>query len=418
MKLAVIGAGIVGVATAFELLEHGHQVTLYERHRTVAEEASFAQAGLLWPCMANPWGAAAFADALQLGLARPDFAALDIKGSPLGAAARWGRKYRRQARLGRAQQSLPALQALEALSMQRMQQALERFELPGQFTQSWLLPLRKEPTAAALYELTRRLSAAHIDYEQLTPEQARQREPGLASDAAISGALRLPQAWSGNGRFFTQGLLQALQQLGLEFRPGQEIAALQPSAAGVQLRGPTDGSASFDGVVICAGAQAQALLQPHGLRLPAAVVEGFTISTPIAEETLAPRGTIVDLERGFALTRLGNRLRISGGAQLGHAASGERSDQAGHYLITELLELFPGSIQRAESTLQQWQGARLTMPDGLPVIGPSGLPGIWLNTAHGGYGWSLAMGSARHLCLQIAGEPSPVEATAFALQRG
>lgn len=87
-------------------------------------------------------------------------------------------------------------------------------------------------------------------------------------------------------------------------------------------------------------------------RLPAAAVEGFTISAPIAEETLAPRGAVVDLERGFVLTRLGNRLRISGGAQLGHAAGGERSAKAGHYLITELLELFPGSIQRAESTLQ------------------------------------------------------------------
>lgn len=417
MKLAVIGAGIVGVATAFELLQDGHKVTLYERHRTVAEEASFAQAGLLWPCVANPWGAAAFADALDLGLPHPDFASLDIKGSPLSGAARWGRKYRKQARLGSTIDALPALQALETLSMQRMQQALERFELDGQFTQSWLLPLRKEPTAAALYELTRRLSAAHVEYVLLTPEQARQREPGLASDAKISGALHLPQAWAGNGRFFAQGLLQALLQQGLDFRPGHHIESLQPGAAGVQVRTAAE-NATFDAAVVCAGLQAQALLQPHGVRLPTAAVEGFTISAPIAEETLAPRGSIVDLERGFALTRLGNRLRISGGAQVGHATTGQRTDQAGHYLITELLELFPGSIQRAESTLQHWQGSRMAMPDGLPVVGPSGLPGIWLNTAHGGYGWSLAMGSARHLCQQVAGSESPVDTAAFALHRG
>ncbi|GAB2471355.1 D-amino acid dehydrogenase [Comamonas humi] len=416
MKLAVIGAGIVGVATAFELLEDGHEVSLYERHRTVAEGASFAQAGLLWPCMANPWGAAAFADALQLGFSRPGFAALDIKGSLLSSTTRWGRRHRKHAKLGAAVDALPALQALEALSMQRMQQVLERFELDGQFTQSWLLPFRKEPTAAALYELTRRLSAASIEYEQLTPEQAREREPGLASDAALSGALHLPQAWAGNGRFFAQGLLHALVEQGLDFRPNQAIDAMQPGAGGVQLKSGAE-TTRFDAVVVCAGAQAPSLLQPHGIKLPTAAVEGFTISAPIAEETLAPRGSIVDLERGYALTRFGNRLRISGGAQLGHASDETRTDQAGHYLITELLELFPGSIQRAESTLQHWQGARMTMPDGLPVVGPSGLPGIWLNTAHGGYGWSLAMGSARHLALQIAGAESPVDSAAFALQR-
>lgn len=418
MKLAVIGAGIVGVASAFELLEDGHHVTLFERHRTVAEEASFAQAGLLWPCVANPWGAAAFTDALQLGFSRPDFSALDVKGSPLSSAARWARTYRKQARLGNAMDTLPVLQALESLSMQRMQHVLERFGLDGQFTQSWLLLLRKEPTAAALYELTRRLSAADIDYKLMTSEQAREQEPGLASDASISGALCLPQAWSGNGRFFAQGLLHALQQHGLDFRPDHDITALQPGTAGVRLLAQGGEAIDFDGVVLCAGQQTPTLLQPHGIRLPAALVEGFTISAPIAEETLAPRGAIVDLERGLAITRLGNRLRISGGAQLGHGANVERSSQASHYLITELLELFPGSVQRAESTLQHWQGARLTMPDGLPVVGPSGVPGIWLNTAHGGYGWSLAMGSARYLSQQIAGGPLPVDAQALALQRG
>jgi D-amino-acid dehydrogenase len=82
-----------------------------------------------------------------------------------------------------------------------------------------------------------------------------------------------------------------------------------------------------------------------------------------------------------------------------------------------LLEWFPGSIQRSQSVLQTWRGVRMTVPDGLPVLGATGAPGVWLNAAHGGYGWGLAMGSAHHVRQLVMGETPTVDAAAFALGR-
>ena len=416
MKIAVVGAGIAGIATAFELMEAGNAVCMYEQHRAAAEEASFAPSGLMWPCVVNPWGATAFLSSLRLGLHRPAFAELSVHGNLLTGARRWARKYQSIAKKQSDTESIAALQALELLSMQRMQHAQELFNINAQFNAGLLLPLRKEPNAAALYELTRRLSAAHVDYRQCSEAEARTLEPGLATDIRMSGALHLPDSWAGNGRLFSQGLLQILQSHGLELLMQQAVTRIQSDGAGVRIH--TDQSErSFDAVVLCAGEHTQQLLQTLDIRLPAAAIHSYSASIQIAEQSLAPRGSVVDLEKGMVLTRQGTRLRISGGAELGWPESPERLEEARHELVSVLLEWFPGSIQRSQSVLQTWRGVRMTVPDGLPVLGATGAPGVWLNAAHGGYGWGLAMGSAHHVRQLVMGESPTVDAAAFALGR-
>ena len=143
MKIAVVGAGIAGIATAFELMEAGNAVCMYEQHRAAAEEASFAPSGLMWPCVVNPWGATAFLSSLRLGLHRPAFAELSVHGNLLTGARRWARKYQSIAKKQSDTESIAALQALELLSMQRMQHAQELFNINAQFNAGLLLPLRK-----------------------------------------------------------------------------------------------------------------------------------------------------------------------------------------------------------------------------------------------------------------------------------
>ncbi len=416
MKIAIVGAGITGITTAVELMEAGHAVTVFEQHRAAAEEASFAPAGLMWPCIANPWGATAFAEHLRLGFARPAFGPLDIKGNALSRQRRWGRKYHAAAKHSKAADALPALQALELLSMQRMQHIQELLNLNAQFNAGCLIPLRKEPTAPALYEFTRRLSAAHVDYSLCTAAEARALEPGLATDIDLSGALHIPDAWSGNGRFFGQGLLQALTEHGLQVLTQNTVTAVTATNPGVHIT--SNGTQhAFDAAVLCTGQFAPPLLRTLGMKLPLAAIEGFSLSTPIAEQSLAPRGSVVDIEHGFVLTRQGTRLRISGGAQLGYADTPERTEEARHALTSVLLEWFPGSIVRQQSVLHMWRGARLTAPDGLPVLGASSTPGVWLNLAHGGHGWGLAMGCAHHVRQLIDAQGTNVDAAAFGYTR-
>ncbi|MFC3216721.1 NAD(P)/FAD-dependent oxidoreductase [Comamonas sp. JC664] len=268
MKIAIVGAGIAGIATAFELMEAGNEVSIFEQHRAAGEEASFAPSGLMWPCAINPWGATAFQQALQLGMSRPAFAELQVQGSVLSSPRRWARRQQGIAKKLRDRETLPALQSLELLAMQRMQHVQEMLEINGQFSQGLLLPLRKEPSAAALYELTRRLSAAHIDYQRCDEAQTRAIEPGLATEIQIAGALHLPEAWSGNGRLFSQGLLQALQAHGLQLHTQQPVSGIQSAGQGVRVQ-LTAGTQDFDAVVLCAGAHTNQLLRPTMCSCPA-----------------------------------------------------------------------------------------------------------------------------------------------------
>ena len=416
MKIAIVGAGIAGIATAFELMEAGNAVSIFEQHRTAAEEASFAPSGLMWPCVINPWGATAFSHILRLGMTRPAFAELNVQGNILSAPRRWARKHHAIAKKQSQAESIAPLQDLELLAMQRMQHLQEMLNLPGQFNQGVLLPLRKAPNAAALYELTHRLSAAHIDYKQCTEAEARALEPGLATEIRMEGAIHLPEAWAGNGRLFSQGLLQALQEHGLQLHTQRAVTSIQTDGQGVRLQ-TSSGEHAFDAVVLCAGEHTQRLLQPLRISMPAATLHGYSASIQIAEQSLAPRGSVIDLENGMVLTRQGTRLRISGGMELGYPDTPERIEEARHQLVSVLLEWFPGSVQRSQSVLQTWRGARLTTPDGLPILGASGIPGVWLNAAHGGYGWGLGMGCAHHLRQLVMGEAPTLDAAAFALGR-
>ncbi len=416
MKIAIVGAGLAGITTAFELMEAGHQVSLFEQHRTASEEASFAPASLMWPCLINPWGAAAFSNHLRIGFHRPAFSELSVHGNVLSSARRWARKHQQYTKKQASLETLPDLQALELLSMQRMQHLQNMLNLDAQFNPGVLLPLRKEPNAAALYELTRRLSAAHIDYEVCSADEARKLEPGLASNINLASALYLPAAWSGNGRLFSQGLLQALQAHGLQLHTQQIVQRIDSQAHGAALH--VEGATlTFDAVVLCTGSHTARMLQPFNIKLPAAAIHSYSVSIQITEHSLAPRHSIVDLENGMLLTRQGSRLRISGGAELGFTESPERTDEAHHQLMSLLLEWFPGSIVRSQSATQIWRGTRMTAPDGLPVLGASGAPHIWLNTAHGGYGWGLAMGCAHHLRQLINEQPADYDSSAFGLER-
>ena len=397
-------------------MEAGNDVSIFEQHRTAGEEASFAPSGQMWPCLVNPWGATVFSNTLRLGMTRPPFAELQVQGNVMSAPRRWARRQQAIAKKLGDTESLPALQDLELLSMQRMQHLQEMLELPGQFNQGLLMPLRKEPNAAALYELTRRLSAAHIEYQQCTEAEARALEPGLATEIDLAGAIHLPQAWSGNGRLFSQGLLHALQTHGLHLNTLQTVHKIEPQGHGARLHTNT-GEHPFDAVVLCAGEQTARLLQPLQVRIPAAAVHSYSASIQIAEQSLAPRATIVDVENAMVLTRHGSRLRISGGAELGYPESPERTDEARHQLVSVLLEWFPGCFQRSQSVLQMWRGVRMSVPDGLPVLGASGIPGVWLNTAHGNYGWGLGMGCAHLLRQHIMGDAPDIDASALALSR-
>lgn len=389
MKIAIVGAGIVGVTTAYELASDGHEVTVFEQRSAAAEEASFATAGLLAPHLLSPWAVPGFGHALRL---MGPHATLRLSGGLSRANWAWLSRWRSATHASSAPAA--ALERLAQYSQSRLQALAQRHELDFEASVGRLVLLRTEQERAQIQPALQVLRGSGVALREVDADIARQIEPGLSPEAPLAGAIHLPDARAGNCRLFAQLLRQGTQGSGVHFAFNTRIDRIGTTPVGVVVQGESD-LRRFDAVVLCAGTASAALLPALGMRLPMAAVYGYSVSAPLRESTHAPQGSVVDVAQQISITRLGQRVRIAGGAELA-GADAEHHAATLQRLYRTLNDWFPGGAQLS-SGVQVWRGARPLLPDGAPVVGASGVPGLWLNTGHGAGGWALACGSARAL---------------------
>jgi D-amino-acid dehydrogenase len=394
MRLAVIGAGAVGVATAYELTELGHQVTVFDRHATAAEGASFANAGLIAP----EWVAMQAAVRWQAE-------------QSVGLGSLWQKiTTRKKTRHGNP---APALLALTRYSSEVLTSIATRHSLTTDSHQGLMVVCRSERETERAAHWQTRVRDMGGECAALDATQARQLEPALSVTTALHSALVLPGAWSTNCRQFTSQLRALAQENGCRFVFGTEIAHMVAGSGGVRLEGlglsAEDGG--FDAVVLCTGAAGVDLLRSGGVRLPLEAQVGYSISAPVREALDAPQAVVLDPRRKVVVARMGQRVRVSG---LSANGSAHPSPAEVAKLYAALDDWFPGAIRLGGGgTVQEWHGQVTTTPDGLPLVGESGLPGVWLNMAHGMHGWGMACGSARALAARMSGAESDIDLHAF-----
>ena len=174
----------------------------------------------------------------------------------------------------------------------------------------------------------------------------------------------------------------------------------------------------FDAIVVCAALGSAALLRPLGLKLPMQAVFGYSVTAPLRHDEQhlhrEPRAALMDERYKVAISRLGNRVRVAGCAEIGGHA--DRNDASAQATLDKVLDdWFPGVTRR--HLAQRWKGARPMLPDGPPVLGPSGSEGVWLNLGHGGSGWALACGSARLVADSVAGKTTPIALDGLGIER-
>lgn len=409
MKIAIVGAGIVGVTTAYELASDGHEVTVFEQRSAAAEEASFATAGLLAPHLLSPWAAPGFGHALRL---IGPHATLRLSGGLSRANWAWLSRWRSATHASSAPAA--ALERLAQYSQSRLQTLAHRHELDFEASEGRLVLLRTEQERDLLQPALQVLRDSGVALREVTANVARQIEPGLSPEAPLAGAIHLPDARAGNCRLFAQLLRQGTQGSGVHFAFNTRIDRIGANPAGVVVQGEPD-LRRFDAVVLCAGTASAALLPALGLRLPMAAVYGYSVSAPLRESTHAPQASVVDAAQQISITRLGQRVRIAGGAELA-GADAEHHTATLQRLYRTLNDWFPGGAQLS-SGVQVWRGARPLLPDGAPVVGSSGVPGLWLNTGHGAGGWALACGSARAVADLIAQRAPEVPLDGLGMRR-
>ena len=414
MKIAIVGAGIVGVTTAWELACDGHEVQVFERRSAAAEAASFAHAGLVSPGCAAPWAAPGMPRRLLQSLLS-GHGALQLRWPLPAQHLGWLQQWRRACRLENHLASRARLQRLAAYSQARLRGIVAQRELVYERSEGCLVLLRDKQAQKLVRPGLDVLRQAGTALREIDADEARRLEPALSADTPLLGAIHLPGDEVGNCRQFALLLKREAEALGVQFFFDCHIAPLS-AAAPRSLRLATGSEAvPYDAVVVCAGAESPALLAPLGLRVPVVPVHGYSLTASIREPLNAPRSAVMDERFKVTISRLGLRVRVAGGAELGGDAS-TLNPGALRMLYQVLHDWFPGAAQ-LDSGVQRWKGARPMLPDGPPLIGASGVPGVWLNLGHGPSGWALACGSARVLADMVAGRASEIDLEGLGMER-
>jgi D-amino-acid dehydrogenase len=412
MHIAIIGAGIAGVTTAFELAANGHAVTVFERHSSVAEEASFANAGISTPGVTAPWRASHWLRRLVIR----DRAALRLTWPLSSRDWSWLRRQKRASVPDIRAINQTAMQHLVAYSRVRLHQVAEQMEYVFDQAEGVLILLRTERERERAQANLAQLREAGVACREVDADEARRIEPALHPATPLAGAIHVPDGKAGNCRQFAVIVRDAAEQRGAEFVFNTAVMLDPKRPTSLRIAGQS-APRRFDAIVLCAGTAARESLAPLGIRLPLVPIYGYSISAPVAEPVLAPRAAVLD--GGVAITSLGRRVRVAGLAEIGGRRGnleGKLPAWAEHRLYRALTDWFPAAA-RLTNGVQIWRGARPMLPDGPPVLGASGVPGLWLNLGHGDYGWAMSCGSARIIADLIAGRAPDIDLHGLGLER-
>ncbi|KQW38701.1 D-amino acid dehydrogenase [Rhizobacter sp. Root404] len=415
MKVLVLGSGVIGVSSAYQLALAGHEVTVVDRQPAAALETSYGNAGEVSPGYSSPWaGPGVPIKAIKWLLMqhrplviRPN---IDLNLLRWGVAmlrnctsARYEVNKSRMVRL--AEYSRDCLKALRAETGihydERMQGTLQLFRTQAQL----------DGTAADIAILQR----YGVAFELLDRDGCIRHEPALANvREKFVGGLLLPGDETGDCFKFTQNLAQLAVQRGVQFRYGTRVRKLV--LAGKQIdRVVTDaGDMRADAYLVAFGSYSPLLLKPLGIRIPVYPVKGYSITLPITDAAGAPESTVMDESHKVAVTRLGDRIRVGGTAELAGYTL-KLHDARRQTLEHVVTDLFPrgGDVSRAEF----WCGLRPMTPDGTPVVGATRLPNLFLATGHGTLGWTMAAGTGRVMADVISGRTPGIDMDGLTVDR-
>jgi len=417
MKVLVLGAGVIGVTSAWYLARAGAQVTVLDRAAGAAAETSFANAGQISPGIAAPWAAP--------GIPLKALKWLLQKHAPLAIRAD-----------GTLFQWQWLLHMLRHCSARRYAVNKERMMRVAEYSRACLQQLRAETGMSCadyegrtggtlqLFRSQQQVEAAARDiavlkdcgvaWELLAPQDLARVEPALARVRQhLAGGLRLPGDETGDCHLFTRHLAARAQKEGVRFLWNIPVEALE--AAGGAIAAVRAGGQRFaaDRYVLALGSYSRAMLRPLGVPLPVYPVKGYSLTMPLVDAALAPESTVIDETHKVAITRFAQRIRIGGMAEI---AGFDLSLRPPRRATLEMVvrELFPGGdVARASF----WTGLRPMTPDGTPLIGPTPWANLFLNTGHGTLGWTMACGAGRLIADMLTGRTPQISTEGLSLAR-
>ena len=415
MDIVVLGGGVVGVTSAWYLAKAGHKVTLLERRGGVALETSHANAGQISPGYASPWAA----PGIPLKAAKwllQKHAPFTVRPTSDPFQLRWMLKMFANCTPAAYAVNKGRMVRLAEYSRDCMKLLRDELALDYEGRQLGTLQLfRSQAQRDASQRDIEVLEEYGVPYQSLDASGCEEVEPALARvRGKVVGGLRLPGDETGDCFRFTQALADEARRLGVEFVFNcaiDEVELAQGRAVAVRA-----GEQRFkaDAIVCALGSYGTGFLRPLGIELPVYPVKGYSLTLPMTDAAGAPRSTVLDETYKVAITRFDERIRVGGMAELSGfnlALNPRRHDT----LAMVVRDLFPegGDLEQAEF----WTGLRPMTPDGTPLVGPSPIPGLWLNTGHGTLGWTMAAGSGQLLSDLISGSAPAISDEGLTLAR-
>jgi D-amino-acid dehydrogenase len=415
MKVLILGAGVVGTTSAYYLRQAGHEVTVLDRQPAAGMETSFANAGQVSPGYSAPWsgpGVPLKAIKWMMMTHRP----LVIRPMLNPFMWRWMAMMLRNCTEAAYHVNKGRMVRLAEYSRDALKSLRDETDIRYDDRQRGTLQLfRTQKQLDHIPEDTAVLDEGGVPYEVLDHAACIAAEPALAqAHGTFLGGLRLPGDETGDAHQFTQRLADLAARQGVVFQQGITVERIEHEAGritGVIANGTKHVA---DHYVVAMGSFSRDLLTPLGVDIPVYPVKGYSITIPIESEAGAPVSTVMDETYKVAITRLGDRIRVGGTAELAGFSS-VLSEPRRATLAFSVGDLFPkgGDIRKASF----WTGLRPMTPDGTPIIGPTQFANLSLNTGHGTLGWTMSCGSARVLADLVSGKKPDIEYEDLALTR-
>ncbi len=414
MRVIIVGAGVIGVATAHALLARGHQVTVIERRSGPGEETTRANGGQVSASHADPWPSPENLINALGWLGRENAPLLlRLKADP--ALWRWCLGFLVNCTSSAARRNTERMLRVDEHGRRKLAEVAETTGLSFEQRSEGILHVFRDREAfmraAGQAALVSKLGCRR---ESVDPSGCLEIEPALADFEALAGGYYCADDWTGNAHAFTVGLAAECAERGVRFIYDASIAGLSRRGRAITGVETTHGLFRADAYVIAAGCASPYIARTVGLRVPVYPAKGYSVTVPVKASKAAPTVGIIDDARKHVYSRLGDRLRIAGMAEVGGFDVRIDQPRADH-ILESALQIFPDFGDRDKAEF--WAGLRPQTPDSVPIIGRTAFNNLFLNTGHGTLGWTMACGAADILADVIEIRPPAVDISGLELKR-
>lgn len=416
MKALIIGSGLIGITSAYFLSRRGWEVTVLDRQHGPGEETSFANGSLLTPSMPEPWNAPGSWRVLLKSIGRSD-SPLQLRLKALPHLTGWGLGFLRNSSAERYERNTVknlklALHSLEVLGNLRRETGIEY----GGAARGSLRLIRDPEALERALAWAQRLRSEGLTFRRLTADEVVEMEPALAPIAGqLAGGIHYPVDEIGNAYKFCVGLAELARRGSVQFRFNTPVTTIEVRQGKVAAVLSGDERFTADRYIVAAGSYSPLLLEQLGVNVPVRPAKGYSLT--FERPCLDPPFTLPICDDDFhaVVVPLEGVIRVAGTAEFAGYDLSLPEGRVQNLVKLVNLVLPAGRFERTQA--KPWCGLRPMSFDGVPIIGPTPIGDLWINTGHGHLGWTMAAGSGQLMADLLAGGSPGVDPDAYTLAR-